>query len=127
MVRMVDQHKSFTAMRDVICPTILEQIEWTKIEVRTCVIQPSLDDVLQCTDHGRGFVVDLRRSRCTCGYWQLSGVPCLHGTAAMSYMRYDIKGYVDRLSWLRKLTQRAFHHYLDVRIGLKLRAYRYWI
>ncbi|CAN1128654.1 hypothetical protein LINPERHAP2_LOCUS4765 [Linum perenne] len=84
MVRMVDQHKSFTAMRDVICLTILEPIEWTKIEVRTCVIQPT-----------------------------------------MSYMRYDIKGYVDRLSWLRKLTQRAFHHYLDVRIGLKLRAYRH--
>ncbi|CAN1131843.1 hypothetical protein LINPERHAP2_LOCUS6627, partial [Linum perenne] len=95
MVRMVDQHKAFAAMKDVICPTILEQIEWTKIQARTCIIQPSLDDVLECTDHGRGFVVDLRRSRCTCGYWKLSGVPCLHGIAAMSYMRYDFKGYVN--------------------------------
>ncbi|CAN1331775.1 hypothetical protein LINPERPRIM_LOCUS35470 [Linum perenne] len=82
-------------MRDVICPTILEQIEWTKIGARTCIIQPSLDDVLQCTDHGRGFVVDVRRHRCTCGYWQLSGVPCFHGITTLSYMRYDIKGYVD--------------------------------
>ncbi|CAN1339465.1 hypothetical protein LINPERPRIM_LOCUS38499 [Linum perenne] len=95
MVRMVDQHKAFAAMKDVICPTILEQIEWTKIQARTCIIQPSLDGVLECTDHGRGFVVDLRQSRCTCGYWQLSGVPCLHGIAAMSYMRYDFKGYVN--------------------------------
>ncbi|CAN1787227.1 hypothetical protein LINPERHAP1_LOCUS17557 [Linum perenne] len=90
------KHKTFAAMRDVICPTIMEQIEWTKIQARTCVTQPTLDDVLQCTDHGRGFVVDLRRSICTCDYWQLSGVPCLHGIAAMSYMRYDIKGYVDK-------------------------------
>ncbi|CAN1815792.1 hypothetical protein LINPERHAP1_LOCUS27564, partial [Linum perenne] len=96
MVRVVDQHKSFATMRDVICPSILEQIEWTKIAARTCVIQPSLDDVLECTDHGRGFVVDLRQARCTCGYWQLSGVPCSHGIAAMSYMRYDVKGYVDK-------------------------------
>ncbi|CAN1730168.1 hypothetical protein LINPERHAP1_LOCUS852, partial [Linum perenne] len=43
----------------------------------------------------RGFVGDVRRHRCTCGYWQLSGVPCIHGIAALSYMRYDIKGYVD--------------------------------
>ncbi|CAN1300449.1 hypothetical protein LINPERPRIM_LOCUS24586, partial [Linum perenne] len=96
MVRMVEQHKAFAAMRDQICPTILEQIEWTKIQARTCIIQPSLDDVLECTDHGRGFVVDLRQSKCTCGYWQLSGVPCLHGIAAISYMRYDVNGYVDK-------------------------------
>ncbi|CAN1756292.1 hypothetical protein LINPERHAP1_LOCUS6086, partial [Linum perenne] len=95
MVRMVEQHKAFAAMRDVICPTILEQIEWTKIGARTCIIQPSLDDVLHCTDHGRGFIVDVRRHRCPCGYWKLSGVPCLRGIATLSYMRYDIKGYVD--------------------------------
>ncbi|CAN1218336.1 hypothetical protein LINPERPRIM_LOCUS1299 [Linum perenne] len=47
MVQMVEQHKAFAAMKDVICPTILEQIEWTKIGARTCIIQPSMDDVLQ--------------------------------------------------------------------------------
>ncbi|CAN1192943.1 hypothetical protein LINPERHAP2_LOCUS41785, partial [Linum perenne] len=96
MVRVVDQHKSFDTMRDVICPGIMEQIEWTKIASRTCVIQPSLDDVLECIDHGRGYVIDLRQLRCTRGYWQLNGVPCSHGIAAMSYMRYDVKGYVDK-------------------------------
>ncbi|CAN1335637.1 hypothetical protein LINPERPRIM_LOCUS36838 [Linum perenne] len=96
MVRMVDQHKAFAAMRDVICPSILEQIEWTKIQARTCIIEPSLDDVLQCTDHGRGFIVDLRRHICTCGYWQLSGVLCVHGVAAIAYMRYDVTGYVEK-------------------------------
>ncbi|CAN1139755.1 hypothetical protein LINPERPRIM_LOCUS23846, partial [Linum perenne] len=65
-------------------------------QARTCIIQPSLDDVLQCTDHGRVFVVDLRRHICTCGYWQLSGVPCVHGVAAISYMRYDVIEYVDQ-------------------------------
>ncbi|CAN1223990.1 hypothetical protein LINPERPRIM_LOCUS2191 [Linum perenne] len=54
-----------------------------------------MDDVLHCTDHGRGFIVDVRRHRCPCGYWKLSGVPCLRGIATLSYMRYDIKGYVD--------------------------------
>ncbi|CAN1835918.1 hypothetical protein LINPERHAP1_LOCUS34576, partial [Linum perenne] len=65
-------------------------------QARTCIIQPSLDDVLQCTDHGRGFVVDLRRHICSCGYWQLSGVPCVHGVAAISYMRYDVTEYVEK-------------------------------
>ncbi|CAN1823399.1 hypothetical protein LINPERHAP1_LOCUS30362 [Linum perenne] len=107
MVRMVDQHKAFAAMRDVICPSILEQIEWTKIQARACIIQPSLDDVLQCTDHGRVFVVDLRRHICTCGYWQLSGVPCVHGVAAISYMRYDVTEYVDKYYTVR-LAKKAY-------------------
>ncbi|CAN1185109.1 hypothetical protein LINPERHAP2_LOCUS37359 [Linum perenne] len=94
MVRMVEQHNAFKRMKDAICPTILEQIEWTKLEARTCIIQPSLDDVLECSNRGRGFVVDLQRKCCTCGYWQLSGVPCMHAIVAISYMRYDINNYI---------------------------------
>ncbi|CAN1729105.1 hypothetical protein LINPERHAP1_LOCUS503 [Linum perenne] len=96
MVRIVEQHKAFAALKDSICPSILEQIEWTKIESRRCSIQPSLDDVLECTMRGRGFVVDLRQSHCTCGYWQLSGVPCVHAVAGLAFMRYDITDYVDQ-------------------------------
>ncbi|CAN1160688.1 hypothetical protein LINPERHAP2_LOCUS23482 [Linum perenne] len=120
MVRMVDQQQAFAAMRDVICPSILEQIKWTKIEARTCIIQPSLDDVLQCTDHGRGFIVDLRRHICTCRYWQLSGVTCVHGIAAISYMRYDITGYVDKwylVELAKKAYAKVFHRYPTERIG----------
>ncbi|CAN1825485.1 hypothetical protein LINPERHAP1_LOCUS31190 [Linum perenne] len=94
MVRMVEQHNAFKRMKDAICPTILEQIEWTKLEARTCIIQPSLDDVLECSNRGKGFVVDLQRKCCTCGYWQLSGVPCMHAIVAISYMRYDINNYI---------------------------------
>ncbi|CAN1130611.1 hypothetical protein LINPERPRIM_LOCUS13333 [Linum perenne] len=38
--------------------------------------------------------MDLGRKCCTCRYWQLSGVPCMHAIAAIGYMRYNSDDYV---------------------------------
>ncbi|RYR19836.1 hypothetical protein Ahy_B03g064726 [Arachis hypogaea] len=32
-------------------------------------------------------VVDLGKRLCTCGFWQLSGMPCVHACAALARVR----------------------------------------
>ncbi|CAI0400006.1 unnamed protein product [Linum tenue] len=41
------------------------------------------------------FVVDLKNRTCTCGAWDLSGLPCCHVLSAIGLMRLHLEDYVD--------------------------------
>ncbi|CAL1382475.1 unnamed protein product [Linum trigynum] len=41
------------------------------------------------------FVVDLKNRTCTCGAWDLSGLPCCHVLSATGLMRLHLEDYVD--------------------------------
>ncbi|CAN1165322.1 hypothetical protein LINPERHAP2_LOCUS26083 [Linum perenne] len=43
----------------------------------------------------RSWVVDVRASQCACGLWQLSGLPCEHALACITYNRDPIEPYCD--------------------------------
>ncbi|CAN1184250.1 hypothetical protein LINPERHAP2_LOCUS36861 [Linum perenne] len=43
----------------------------------------------------RTFVVKLRRFECACGSWQLSGIPCEHAIACITYNGGKLFDYVD--------------------------------
>ncbi|CAN1224187.1 hypothetical protein LINGRAPRIM_LOCUS852 [Linum grandiflorum] len=38
----------------------------------------------------KGYVVDVRKHTCSCGYWELAGIPCLHAIAAEAHFRKQI-------------------------------------
>ncbi|CAI9291005.1 unnamed protein product [Lactuca saligna] len=40
--------------------------------------------------------VDLIAKKCACRIWQLTGIPCLHGVAAISYLNHDVETYVSQ-------------------------------
>jgi hypothetical protein len=49
---------------------------------------------VNCPDN-RQFVVDLRRRRCGCRQWEITGLPCPHAMAAILYDCGDPEDYVD--------------------------------
>ncbi|KAH9764284.1 SWIM-type domain-containing protein [Citrus sinensis] len=67
-------------------------------------------------DSYRTYIVDLEHHVCDCGYWQVSGIPCIH---AMPCISHSHKDQADFLSpWLKKDTyirgySRMIHPILD--------------
>ncbi|WVZ79860.1 hypothetical protein U9M48_027388 [Paspalum notatum var. saurae] len=42
------------------------------------------------------FIVDLERRECSCGAWQMTGLPCVHGIAFIGTRRVDLEDFVDK-------------------------------
>ncbi|CAN1134420.1 hypothetical protein LINPERPRIM_LOCUS16103, partial [Linum perenne] len=57
----------------------------------------TLDRVCEVKEYGSGFVVDLNNRTCTCGYYTLSGIPCLHCIAAVAFLRLDLEEFIHDL------------------------------
>ncbi|CAN1317730.1 hypothetical protein LINPERPRIM_LOCUS30539 [Linum perenne] len=53
--------------------------------------------VCEVKEYGLGFVVDLNNRTCSCGYYTLSGIPCVHAVAAISYLRLTVEDFVHEL------------------------------
>nr|KAJ0196798.1 hypothetical protein LSAT_V11C700356290 [Lactuca sativa] len=80
----------------LICPTIRKRIEDLKVKQRlwgvtACGYQ---NYEVRFTDVAYG--VDLIAKKCACRIWQLTGIPCLHGVAAISYLNHDAGAYVSQ-------------------------------
>jgi hypothetical protein len=41
------------------------------------------------------FIVDTAKRTCSCGFWELVGIPCRHAVAALSYRKQNPSDYVD--------------------------------
>ncbi|CAN1184928.1 hypothetical protein LINPERHAP2_LOCUS37249 [Linum perenne] len=97
MKRVVKKHKMFKRCRDTICPRIRQIIESGKIRARNCITRATLDKVCEVNEYGSGFAVDLNNRTCTCGYYTLLGIPCLHSIAAVAYLRLDLDDFIHDL------------------------------
>ncbi|CAN1299622.1 hypothetical protein LINPERPRIM_LOCUS24272 [Linum perenne] len=97
MKRVVKKNKMFKRSRDTICPRIRQIIEVGKIRARNCITRATLDRVCEVKEYGSRFVVDLNNRTCTCGYYTLSGIPCLHCIAAVAFLRLDLEEFVHDL------------------------------
>ncbi|CAN1221217.1 hypothetical protein LINGRAPRIM_LOCUS204 [Linum grandiflorum] len=91
MGRLVKTVKLFATTKErTICARIAAKIEKWKLVARHCVVTTTLLQICECTLNGRGYVVDLERHTCTCGYFELAGIPCVHAIAVASYLQKDI-------------------------------------
>lgn len=43
---------------------------------------------------GDRFIVSLGAKNCSCGHWDITGIPCIHGLSAIHFMRHDPADYV---------------------------------
>ncbi|CAN1238241.1 hypothetical protein LINGRAPRIM_LOCUS2063 [Linum grandiflorum] len=73
-----------------LCPRIANRLERSKFATGNVTVEPTLDDTFEYSVGDNRYVVKLGAKTCTCGYWELSGIPCLHVVAAVSFMRYDL-------------------------------------
>ncbi|CAN1279013.1 hypothetical protein LINPERPRIM_LOCUS16841 [Linum perenne] len=53
--------------------------------------------VCKVKGYGVGYVVDLRNRACSCGYYSLSGISCLHAVAAILFLHLKVEEYVHDL------------------------------
>ncbi|BBG99436.1 hypothetical protein Prudu_009129 [Prunus dulcis] len=71
-----------------ICKNIFDHVQQKKLEACNCTVQWSGGPKYQ-VDAGRGdqYVVDLDNHTCSCRKWDLLGIPCAHGIAAIHYKK----------------------------------------
>lgn len=81
---------------NALCPKIFKLFEKIKSDSRLCVCQWQSGLEFEI-DHPYGArrVVDLKMMTCTCGKWQLTGIPCIHACSAIYHSRHRPEEYVD--------------------------------
>jgi hypothetical protein len=62
-----------------LCPRIAAKLEEIGLEAIDCVAQYAGESIFEVnTPDNKQFVVDLRRKRCGCRKWEITGIPCPH-------------------------------------------------
>ncbi|XP_074292492.1 uncharacterized protein LOC141619370 [Silene latifolia] len=59
-----------------------------------CDVYASSDDSFEVEYMSKQYVVDLPSQNCSCGHWQLCGLPCQHAIAAIHHQRANYEDYV---------------------------------
>ncbi|CAI9304183.1 unnamed protein product [Lactuca saligna] len=80
----------------LICPTIRKRIEHLKVKQRLWGVTPCGYQKYEVRFTDVAYGVDLIAKKCACRIWQLTGIPCLHGVAAISYLNHDAEAYVSQ-------------------------------
>ncbi|CAL1380860.1 unnamed protein product [Linum trigynum] len=94
MDRFVIRYNLLMNSPDMLCPRIRKRVEKEKEFSRLCIARKTLADKCEVKMGENGYIVDLTDKSCTCGYWQLSGLPCCHAISAISHMRKEVDDYV---------------------------------
>ncbi|GKC87347.1 transposase, MuDR, plant, partial [Tanacetum coccineum] len=78
---------------------------------------PSGESRFEVRNGYEGFKVDERSRTCSCRGWQLSGIPCEHGIAAIYFLHKDPENYVS--DWYNKdVFVNAYNHYIEGMNGM---------
>ncbi|CAN1755748.1 hypothetical protein LINPERHAP1_LOCUS5853 [Linum perenne] len=78
-----------------LCPQAYETIKERKKLACMCYPTFNGNGMFEVREGLRSWVVDVRASQCACGLWQLSGLPCEHVLACITYNRDPIEPYCD--------------------------------
>ncbi|CAN1240052.1 hypothetical protein LINGRAPRIM_LOCUS2588 [Linum grandiflorum] len=96
-------------------------MEITKFVTRNCSIKMTLHNTFECELEEEGYVVKLNQKSCSCGYWDLSDITCLHDVAAISYMRHDVYQYINEYYFVEN-ARKAYGHGVP-----RLRGKQAWV
>ncbi|GJS94482.1 multidrug resistance-associated protein 5 [Tanacetum coccineum] len=91
--RMREKHEKWN---DGICPNIKKKLEKCKDDHRFWKVIASGQTSFEVRNGYEGFKVNERARTCTCRGWQLSGIPCVHGIAAIYFLHKDPENYVSQ-------------------------------
>lgn len=62
---------------------------------RACKLIPSHNDEFKVMDGKLRFAVKLKEKKCSCKWWEISGIPCKHAIICIGYKRENPEDYVD--------------------------------
>ncbi|GJW95120.1 hypothetical protein Tco_0174792 [Tanacetum coccineum] len=94
MERMQKMREKHEKWNDGICPNIRKKFEIIKDLHRNWKVVPSGESKFEVRNGYDGFRVDERMMTCSCRAWQLSGIPCQHGCAAIYFLHKDPEDYI---------------------------------
>ncbi|GJX63051.1 hypothetical protein Tco_0295951 [Tanacetum coccineum] len=114
MKKMKDKHLE---LKDEICPNIRKKIEIIKDKHRNWRVIPSGKYFFEVRNGFEAFRVDEKNKTCTCRQWQLTGIPCAHGFAAIYFLHKNPDAYVS--DWYKTPTFGAvYNHFIIPLTGM---------
>ncbi|RYR33318.1 hypothetical protein Ahy_A10g047887 [Arachis hypogaea] len=95
MMRFYTQFSSTASWSYNVGPRIATKINKTTEDARYCKVKPAGGHRYEVYDGFTRFPVNLVLHTCECKAWQISGLPCKHGAAAIIYIRGKVENYCD--------------------------------
>ncbi|XP_058217631.1 uncharacterized protein LOC131328749 [Rhododendron vialii] len=96
MTRLQTRLKLCMGWNGNICPRISRRIERTQQLMGESEVMYSGGTIFEVICVPRIYVVDIGQKTCTCKKWDVSGIPCAHGMAAIITDKSDPEDYVDQ-------------------------------
>ncbi|KAH7842692.1 hypothetical protein Vadar_008109 [Vaccinium darrowii] len=96
MTRLQTRLQMCMGWQGSICPRIITRMEKTKNLMGECEVIYSGGTIFEVISVLRSFVVDIGERTCTCRKWDVCGIPCAHGMAAIITHKGDPQEYVDK-------------------------------
>ncbi|KAK9075525.1 hypothetical protein SSX86_003849 [Deinandra increscens subsp. villosa] len=93
MKRLARTHQEILVKDFIVYPRIQMKLEKEKSWAYKCEVFPSYVNVFQVWIFD-DVTVDLVNRTCTCKQWDLTGIPCKHVCAAVSFKREQVEDYV---------------------------------
>ena len=91
MKRLVTKKEDAQKWVGSMCPKILALLEKEKEEATKCTVMLATTSLFQVA-----YYFDLDKRFCTCGKWDLKGIPCRHAITVIFYKCFDVFAFVDR-------------------------------
>ncbi|XP_021992060.1 uncharacterized protein LOC110888868 [Helianthus annuus] len=111
MTGLVTKHNEMSRKNVVVCPRIqAKKLDKEKEKAYLCTVYPSSNTVFQVKSFD-DVSVDIVKRSCTCGKWDLTGIPCYHVCAVAAFMHKNSEDFV--------------HSYLTKEVYLK--SYEYTV
>ncbi|GKE45767.1 multidrug resistance-associated protein 5 [Tanacetum coccineum] len=94
-----------------VCPYIKKRLEWLKEQQRFWHVIPAGGNLFEVRPGSERFTVDEGKRTCSCGMWQLSGMPCVHATKVIFLINRVPESYVP--FWFEiDMYFMAYHNYV---------------
>ncbi|KAH9664912.1 hypothetical protein KPL70_020165 [Citrus sinensis] len=84
--------------REKVTPTVQDIIHDRCSDGRRFIVRKQTGTLLELTDSCSScYELNMDAMSCSCGLWQISGIPCAHACKGIKYMRRKIEDYVDSM------------------------------
>ena len=93
MTRLYTKKIGIEKYRGKLCPNIQDKLEKLKLEFKGIYAMPSGRFVYEVDNERERHVVDLVGKTCRCRAWDLTGIPCKHGVAAIFVNHEKLEDY----------------------------------
>ncbi|XP_048623938.1 uncharacterized protein LOC106423892 [Brassica napus] len=94
MVRIAKRNKKSERRAEKFTKYVVKMLESEKEDAEKCITTPCTHGVFEVSLYRCSYDVNTTRMTCTCGKWQITGIPCEHAYGAMIDVGLDVENYV---------------------------------